>query len=304
MDNIDKRIILELDYDCRQSYQTIASKIGLTANATKKRITRLLESGLIDRFMTTLAFPMIDAELVLAVVHTDGTEYPEDLIELIGKNPSVMQVSTVACGRGGLYCVFGAAAGSEELLEFGSNLRSFESVLSVEVHVLLFSRGKKIELTRTQKKVLKFLVNNPRMAISEIAESSGMTARRVRKAIDELQEGEGVHFAVFWNLGKGGLTETFIRIEWDEKSSRSDEIVEWLRKEHPLEFWSPFVSATEPVVFARVIVDELEKAESIARAVRRVPFVKSVATLVFYSNKLFDWPGVVELRRMLGDASD
>lgn len=299
MDNIDKRILLELDSDCRQSYQTIADKIGLTANATKKRITRLLESGIIDRFMTTLTFSMLDADLVLAVVQTDGTEYPGDLVELFGVNPAVMQVSTVACGRGGLYCVFASIGSSKELLEFGSSLRNMDSVLSVELHVLLFSRGEKVQLTKAQKRVLMYLVEDPRMSIADIAKSSGMTARRVRRAIEDLQEGGGVEFAVFWNLGKGGLTEVLIRIEWDEKTSSSDELIDWLRREYPLEFWSPFASATEPVVFARFIVDELEKAESISRAVRRAAFVKSIATLVFYSNKLFDWPGVVELKNML-----
>ena len=299
MDNIDKRILLELDSDCRQSYQTIADKIGLTANATKKRIMRLLETGIIDRFMTTLAFSMVEADLALAVVQTDGTEYPEDLVEHFGVNPAVMQVSTVACGRGGLYCVFASIGSSKELLEFGTSLRSVDSVLSAELHVLLCNRGEKVELTNSQKRVLTYLVEDPRMSVADIAKSSGMTARRVRRAIEDLQEGSGVEFAIFWNLGKGGLTEVLIRIEWDEKTISSDEVIKWLRKEYPLEFWSPFVSATESVIFARFIVDELEKAEAITRAVRRASFTKSVATLVFYSNKLFAWPGVVELRKIL-----
>ncbi|MFW9912553.1 MAG: Lrp/AsnC family transcriptional regulator, partial [Candidatus Thorarchaeota archaeon] len=146
MDNIDKRIIFALDQDCRLSYQAIADKIGLTANAAKKRVAKLVESGIIDQFLITPSFAMMKADLVLAIVQTDGTEYQEDLIEIIGSNPSVAQVSSVACGMGGLYAVFAAVSGSKALLEFGSQIRKLESVTDVDIHVLLYPKGKKVKL--------------------------------------------------------------------------------------------------------------------------------------------------------------
>jgi DNA-binding Lrp family transcriptional regulator len=140
------------------------------------------------------------------------------------------------------------------------------------------------------------------MSIVEIAESAGMTARRVRRTITELQDGGGINFAIFWNLGKGHLNEVLLRIEWDEKNITHEGVIDWLRKEYPLEFWSPFISAASPVIFARFVVEDLETIESIARTVRRAPFVKSLSTLVFYSNNLFDWPAVTELRLLLENA--
>ena len=141
------------------------------------------------------------------------------------------------------------------------------------------------------------------MSIVDIAESVGMTARRVRRTITELQEGGGINFAIFWNLGKGGLNEVLLRIEWDEKNTSHESVIDWLRKEYPLEFWTPFISATSPIVFARFVVEDLETIESIARAVKRAPFVKSLSALVFYSNNLFPWPGVTELRSLLDSAA-
>lgn len=79
-------------------------------------------------------------------------------------------------------------------------------------------------------------------------------------------------------------------------------MIDWFRQEYPLEFWTPFISATSPVVFARFVVEDLETIESIARAVKRAPFVKSLSALVFYSNNLFDWPGVTGLKRILDNA--
>lgn len=296
MDEIDKRIILELDSDCRMTYQTMADKLGLSSTAVRKRITKLIESGIIDHFMAALSLAMIDSDLILAIVQTDGSEYQDEFVEEIGSNSSVVQASHVACGKGALYFVFGATSGVQALSDFGQFLRTLKSVTNVEIHVLVYPKGKKTVLTKLQLKVLKYLVDNPRMSIADLAELTGMTARRIRRVIDELQEGSGIDFSIFWNLGKGGLTEVLLRIEWDENISNYENITEWLRKQYPLEFWTPFVSATSPTMFARFVIDNLETIESIAKVVRKSPSVKSVSILVFFSNSLFEWPGVKELR--------
>jgi hypothetical protein len=128
-----------------------------------------------------------------------------------------------------------------------------------------------------------------------------MTARRARRAIDDLQEGGGVEFRVLWNLGIGGLTEVFMRIAWNEKKTTTEEVVQWIQQEFPGEFWSPFISAVAPVIFARFVVSEIETAESISRVIRKAPFVDSVSSLVLYSNNLFEWPGTIELKKLLGN---
>lgn len=276
----------------------MADKLGITATAVKKRVTKLLERGVIDRFITTLNFEMIDSDLVLAIVQTDGSEFEEDFIDELGEPSFVFQVSPIACGKGGLYAVFAVTSGLSGLSEFGTFIRTLKPVANSEIHVLLYPKGKKVNLTKTQLRVLKYLVENPRMSIVEIADLSGMTARRIRRTIEELQEGEGILFAVIWNLGIGGLTEVLLRIEWDEKNTDHESVIAWLRKRYPLEYWSPFISAAFPVIFARFVVEKLETIESIAREVKRAPFVKSLSTLVFYSNYLFNWPGVTELRRL------
>ncbi|MFX1482260.1 MAG: winged helix-turn-helix transcriptional regulator [Promethearchaeota archaeon] len=301
MDDIDKRIILELDSDCRITFQTLANKLDLSATAVRKRISKLLELGIIDHFLTTLSLGMIDSDLLLAVVQTDGSEYQDEFISEIGKNPSVAQVSHVVCGRGGLYCVFAVTSGTEALSSFGMYMRTMKSVTNVEIHVLIYPKGEKIELTKLQLRVLNHLIDNPRISIVELAESSGLTARRVRRIVEELQQGNAINFSIFWNMGKGGLTEALLRIEVDETVSSNESIIEMLHKDYPLEFWTPFVSATSPVIFARFVVEELETIEAIARQVRKAPFVKTLSTLVFFSNNVYDWPGVTELRRLLED---
>jgi len=257
VDEIDKRIILQLDENCRKSYEAMARKFGMTANAIKKRVNRLLDEGLIRRFIVGLSLEMIGAELVIALVQTDGTEFPEEFMKQIGESIDAIQVSPVACGIGSLYCVFAFATGPKGILELGGHLRSMKPTTNVDIHILVYPKGKKMELSKTHLKVLKALLEDPRMAISDISKRAGLTARRVRRALNELQE----------------------------------------RYQH--EFWSPFISATSPTIFARCVVEQLEKADQIMRQLKKAPFAEKISSLVFFSTHVFEWPGTLKLQGLL-----
>ena len=123
--------------------------------------------------------------------------------------------------------------------------------------------------------------------------------RRVRRILNDLLQNKAVTFPILLNLGAEGLTEAFVRIEWDDKEVTHKDIIEWLEKEFPLEYWSSFISATKPVFFARFVFEKLERIEFISRRIRKADFANSVSTLVFYSNNLYSWPVETKLRDMV-----
>jgi hypothetical protein len=137
------------------------------------------------------------------------------------------------------------------------------------------------------------------MSIVDLAKKSRLTSRRVRRILDELIKNKAVDFAILWNLGAEGLTEAFVRIEWDDKKVTHKDIIEWLKEEFPLEYWSPFISAMKPVFFARFVFEKLERIEIISRRIRKTDFTNSVSTLIFYSNNLFSWPVETKLKEMV-----
>ncbi|MHA2084033.1 MAG: AsnC family transcriptional regulator [Candidatus Thorarchaeota archaeon] len=302
MDLIDKKIIMELDANCRTTFETLAQQNCITANAVRKRFAKLIDSGFIVRFMVILESAMIGADLMLALVHTDGSENDEAFIQKIGGHPMVLEVSYVASVTGGIYNIFAQHIGAEGLSEIGRFLRRFDAVTKVEMHTLLYNAGKKTELSKTQLIVLRILREDPRMRIVEIAEKSGLTARRVRRTIQTLVDGESVHFTLRWDLNAMGRTKIHIKINWDTNETTAEELVNWLEEEYPLEFWFPLISATEPVVFATFSVESLQEAENISRRIRQAPFVNSTANLVCYSNTKFPWLGETYLDKMILDA--
>ncbi|MGY5871522.1 MAG: winged helix-turn-helix transcriptional regulator, partial [Candidatus Thorarchaeota archaeon] len=200
MDLIDKGIILDLDRNCRVSYEILARRYNLAANSIKRRIEKLLESGVIQRFTIELSLAMMDSELMLALISTEGLEDEKAFLEKIAENPMVLQVGFLPSGNS---AVFAEYVGSQGLSDLGLFFRGLEGVKEVEMHTLLIERGGKVELTTLRLKVLRCLVQDARMPISEIAEQTGLTAKRVRKVLDQFLDNEVVRFTIRANLNAG-----------------------------------------------------------------------------------------------------
>jgi DNA-binding Lrp family transcriptional regulator len=308
---IDKNILMALETNCRVSYRTLADRLGVTSNAIKKRVRKLVDSGVIVQFIVELSLAMIDAELLMAEISTDGFENAEALIERIGANPMVRTVYQLADGR---YFAIAEVVGAQGLFELGRFLRGFEAVSEVEMHTIIQAgrkvdmegskvdtRGRKIDFTPQQLRVLHVLREDARMRVAEIAKRTGLTAAKVRRVLQQLIDGGGVHFTVRWNLSAGESIVMEFRITWDETSAASDDIVRWLQEEFPLNFWFAFTSASRPTMITEFVVNHLREAEEISSRIKRVPFVKSVDTMVVYPPRKFPGLSHIRLDEMLAE---
>ncbi|HSK22454.1 MAG TPA: AsnC family transcriptional regulator [Egicoccus sp.] len=54
LDELDQRIVAWLSADARASYREIGDDIGLSAPAVKRRVDRLLDAGVIERFAAVI----------------------------------------------------------------------------------------------------------------------------------------------------------------------------------------------------------------------------------------------------------
>jgi len=302
IDSIDRRILWELDANCRVSYEQLSRKLDMTANAVKKRLDNLLETGIIVRFMVIPHNALIDAEFVSGVVYTNGSESQHEFVEAIGGHSVIHHVSPLVSVSGGAYHMFGQYRGPEMLLDLGQFLRGLDSVTDVKIYPTLYPAGKKIELTNLEMRVLSCLLKNPRMQIGEIAEGSGLTTRMARKVLRQLEEGGGVRFTVRWDVNVGDNVSFWVAAQWDPKSFSHEDIKDRLSNEFPGEYWTSFVAATEPTIFARFVVDDLRDAYRIVGQVRQASYVMSTEVFVCYSTAAFPWLGESLLEGMLVDA--
>ncbi len=296
MDIIDKGILSDLSENCRLTYEELSRKYGITANAIKRRVQKLEESGVIAGYSIIFNPAMVDASFVFGLLLTDGSRDERELVNIIGMNQYII---AAAAYTGGNYALVAEYSTTEELAELSSFLRGVESVQNVELHSYLYPRGKKVKLTKLHLQVLAPLIIDARKSIVEIVKETGISARRVRRALNELIEGDGLKFQALLELGAESGIPFLIKAGYDEKKKSPEEIHEWLQTEYALPFWEVYLSATEPIFYVLMAVDYLTEIEEIVRTMRTSDFILSCSAFIGICHDYFSGPRHRELARLL-----
>jgi DNA-binding Lrp family transcriptional regulator len=302
MDVIDKNILTDLMINCRTTYQEMALKYNLSANAIKKRINNMISKGVIERFTIQLSLAMIDAEILMSLVNTDGTEDEEKFIEEIGNDP---RFSAVGQASGNLYIAYAKYYnGTIGLSEIRSFFTKYSFIKNIELYPLLMNQGGKAELSRTELTILKFLMENPRMPISEISSKSGISSRMVSAVVNDLVERGIIMLSINYNPGAGDSILFLVKIEWDDTELKLDDLLTWLPKEFPDEYWVPAgVCVTSPTVFGAFISSNVKRIPEITKEIRRNPSIKAVTPIIGQPNSTFPDYSVLRLKELLREIS-
>ncbi len=320
MDLLDKQLLLALNANCRASYQALTKELGLTINAVKKRVDKLVERGIIREYYVYLSLAMSGGEMLLVTLTIDEGYANPKLIDELGANKCIFAGSYLADGR---ILLFAEYCGALELDQLGQFLRATRGVTLNEMHTLLYEKGKRCDLTYTDLSVLKTLRNNARMPIAKIADETQLTPRRVRSVLKKLM-GEGgsapeyfadrtsfgdarttqqcAHFRIRWDLNAGGATTFIIRIDWNIEKGTRAELIEWLQTEYPIEFWYALTSASQPTLFAVFAIEHMRNAVPIAQRILNHAVVKSVDPLFGYPTRSFASPRDHLLDQLFKDA--
>ncbi len=280
MDTLDRSIFDALDANCRISYEELARKHDITPNAVRKRVLKLIDSGVIIEFMVLLSEAQINANYLVAILKMDGSQDDALLTKILTDNRMVFVVLPLSNGD---FIIHAMYVGPEGLSELGRFLRGLDGVESVEMQTTVIDRGKKIEFTKTQLKVLNSLFDDPRMSISEIAKQTSMSARRVRRTIDELEETEAVRWSLLWNPNAGGYITCLVRSMYDEKVITYEGIHDWCRTSFSDEYLYSHRFAAEASTISVFQVEHITELENIYRAFKKLPGINNVTTYIYFT---------------------
>ncbi len=298
LDELDRNILTDLERNCRVSYQELSRKYGISANAIRRRILNLEESGVISGYSIALAPAMTGTDSLFGLLSTDGTRDEVEMVDAIGASRYVL---AAAAYSDGIYALVAEYSGPEELHELGSFLRNLDSVESAELHTFIRFWGKKMKLTKTHLRILEPLLDDPRMPVVDIAQKTGLTARRVRRLIRELEEGGALRFSALPELGAATSLPYIVRILWDEKTATYETITEWLQKDYALKHWETYISANEPVIFSLLVADDITDLTETVRSIRQNKHVSSVKVLIGGYHKYFSSYRHQKLVKMVRD---
>lgn len=284
MDAIDRGIINELSKNCRVSYESLGRKYGISSNAIKRRVGRLIESGIITDFIVVPSLAMLDAEILFALLYKDQSVNDDQFVDMVSANPHVVQVRYDSFG----VCLISAEYSSTtELAELGTFFRSLKSVERVEMHTLPADRGKKINLTHTQFTVLEPLLDDPHMPIAEVAKQTGFSAKKVRRIIHELIQSRGIMFTVLVDVPAGDVLYVVFRVSFNPQVIDSNAIIEKLKSEFQKEYFREAKSAIEPLMWIEFLINQLADSEIIASKIREIPSANLESTIIPYPRKFY-----------------
>jgi DNA-binding Lrp family transcriptional regulator len=278
----------------------LSRKYDISANAIRRRILNLEESGVISGYSIALSPAMTETDYMFGILSTDGSRDEVEMVDAIGESKNILAAAAYTDG----YYVFVAEYhGAEDQHQLGSFLRTLESVKHAELHTIVGGWGSKMKLTKTHLRVLEPLLTDPRLPIVEVAQLTGLTARRVRRLIRELEEGGALRFQALPELGAATSVPYIVRITWDERTADYSTISEWLVKDFPIAHWETYISAAEPVIFTLFVADDITELTETTRAIRANEHVTSVKVIIGSYHKYFSSHRYENLKKMVKEGT-
>ena len=278
LDLIDKNILRSLSRDCRTSYRDIAKSLGMSATTIKGRIDDLVEAGIIIGFTVEFSYAMINSEVMFVWLVTDNKEDQEQFVEEIARTRGIRQIVPF---YGGDYLIFFEYCNSHDLGEVSMAIRRNPHVSSIEMHTLIAPIGQKTTISNLQLRVLKELLADARMEISDIARRSGLSVKIVRRTLRELKESEAIRFSTLLRPNVGNRVTFLLKLRWDPKQVSREEIVELLVKDYEDEFWNITPSASDSFLIGIVIVDNLNQMDAMTSTIKSIPSVTYAEAFIY-----------------------
>ncbi len=280
MDAIDKQLWIELGRSCRLSYRYLANKIGISANAVKHRVEKLLETGFIREWYLGFNLAMIDAGFAFIEVKTDGSQDEDHLMKSFKEHPNIFVLLPLTTGDFALHAHYTDA---NSLLDIGSYIRSLAGVTDAKVHPTKAAVGRKMELKPLHLRILPLLAEDPRASVSDIAQKSGLTARRVSRLVEELVSSGAFDFSFVWNPNAGESVAFICKVRYDPRNTEPEKIDTLMRDSYPIAYFYSHISVIEPVMFSVFLVDHLFDIQKISKQVRKLQGVTAINTMIYYN---------------------
>ena len=234
LDLIDRKILLELDKNCRTPEKQIAKVVGRSREAVKYRIQQLEKKGIIDGYLTTINPSKFGYHLFKIFLQVENKE--EERQKLITYLKTKEQIYWIGLAEGNWDMIFATYAKNQvEFFEIKNDiLTKFNNIIIkmatgelVDVHQYLkhfllpqhFKSVKEWEKTliwggitenneidKLDKQIIQILSNNARIPITELSKKVNSTQSIVRSRIKHLEELNIIQaYRISLDLNKLGL---------------------------------------------------------------------------------------------------
>ena len=283
------KILNRLLNNCRESDRQIGIELKISGGAVKKRIQKMEESGVIEKFFIKVEPPVLGNGVLYFVVSGENIDEILKQISLVG-DPNFV----APCIGGITVCSIVIKDEIEQKIELAKKLMKDVRVLSIfEAE----NPGFDSDFTKTDFEILDQLIKDPRQKIESIAQSTNLSTKTITRCIEKLQKNEGIQFTLVYDPKK---IEEFIPhaiLTWIKGDLK--ETLDIMNKEFSESYLQiPFLAKNQIVLF--LYSNNIYKMDELTQKVRNLNNVKSAdlfipKKILFYNKWLKN--AIVEFKK-------
>jgi DNA-binding Lrp family transcriptional regulator len=251
------RILGRLLNNCRESDRQIGKNVGISGNAVKSRIKKMIDTKVIENFTIKIEPPVLGYELFYIVVTGQDIENILKQIKLVG-DPFLV----VPCVGGTTVCGIVVRDQVEEKIEIVKKILSDARVLSI---FKAENSDINSKLTKTDLEIIKELMNNPREKIENLSKIVKYSTKTITRAIEKFQKDESIQFTAIYNPRKIDGFIPHAILTWTKGNIKS--LFNTLEKKYGEYFLQiPFIADNQIVLF--LYSDNIFKLDELTQQVR------------------------------------
>lgn len=300
LDKADKKILTELDKNCRISSTKLAKKVGKSRQAIEYRINNLAKEGIITGFQTAINPHKIGYKL--HKIYLKLKNIPEEKSKLFSYLRSLGTVYWMGECSGTWDLIFALFAKTDyEFFELKNELISKFNKMIIEedgqvlLDVKQYSKmyftseiseptmfaGEVVnnELDKTDYEILKEIVNNARISLTELAKKVKSTEIIVKNRLKKLEEkGVIIQYRIGVDLNKLGLELYKAIIKLDRYTKEDEEkLLKYMSNLPNIHYFIRNLWTIEPELvvsnyqeYYRIIEDLKKEFQNVIRTVNSV----------------------------------
>jgi len=254
----DRKILFELESDCRQSFSRIAKKVGLSKTAVIRRIEGLQNRGIIERFVTTTNANSLGYRIFTIFLKVQGSAKKK--AEILDFIKSQIKVGWCVHVQGNWDVILAALTKDEIQLrnlldqiehKYSEYIRDKDMLLNIKVHSFPLkylytdfstvdnwghyhygSDHSQVKLSKNDIAFLNYIKDDPKAQLAQVSKKINISRDTAIRSLKKLTEQKVIiRFKSNINVFELGYEWNIVLLSLKDKTKRA-EILEYIRS-HP-----------------------------------------------------------------------
>lgn len=286
MDAVDLAISKFLLWNSRQSYREIAENLNLSINAIHKRISNLIDQGIVARFRTNLTLEAFRGIKILIIGKT--RLFSLKILEKNIKRDDRFYWITFGAGNMvyfGIYLRY--ITELQDVVSFAKNAGDLSDI-TVGIITPVEIDANIEDLSILDYRIIQLMQKDSRIPATDIAQQLEVSAKTINNHIKDLAENYLVEFTIDWFPDKEGTIMGFFHITVGTNSTTMalNQQLTTLFPDNNVFNWS--FSNLPQFLFSVWLVESFEQLNEIRERVHQISGVEKIEINMMYEGVILE----------------